>query len=129
MLLQQVVEKASAYILAYYRAQVVVHDGWQLLQNENRRDETQEGNNLKRLAFDNDEANWAHDRSHQNECYEPSVGKDVQVMINGQTPSEYQGFSFVGIHIFDLPPKKWRKSNDNNFWLDPDIDPVDCIPR
>ena len=126
LLLQQVVQKASAYILAYYRAQVVVQDGWQLLQNGDR---NPGGNNLKRLAFDNDEANWTHDQSHQNECYEPTVGKDVQVMMNGKTPSEYQGFSFVGMHVFDLPPKKSRKSKEEDFWLDPDVDPVDCIPR
>jgi hypothetical protein len=83
--------------------------------------------NLKRLAFDNDRENWAHDATRRNEFYEPSVGKDVRVTVHGNS-SDYQGYALVGIHTFRLARKCDNHSAEDP-WLQPEVDPVECIAR
>jgi hypothetical protein len=134
-LLQQLVSKASAYVVAYYRAKLVVQNGWYLLPSspdstneaENKKESIAKQNqtNLKRLAFDNDRDNWAHDIGHRNEIYEASVGKDVFVLMHGNVQSKFQGFAFVSQHTFRVASSHLDSDSD---WLHPSRDPVECIP-
>lgn len=111
----------------------MVNNGWQLLPSKKRPDEDESADatnsqvNLKRLAFDNDRENWAHDATHRNEFYEPSVGKDVCVMVH-ENSSDYQGYALVGIHNFRLA-KTCDSHSAEDPWLQPEVDPVECIPR
>lgn len=129
LLLQKLVDRTSMYIIAYCRAKEVVINGWKLLPrpksfDDEGGDSEQSGEhahvNLKRLAFDNDKENWAHDLLHRNEYYEASVGKDVCVVIDGNS-SDYQGYALVQIHTFRLNPE--------DDWLDPETNPINSLPR
>jgi hypothetical protein len=150
--LQRLVRRTSLYVIAYCKAKVVVQHDWSLRSdkvstadnfppNTNDGSDIQEKSithndeghclsdpnqlNLKRLPFDNDSDNWSHDIQVRNEYYEASVGKDVSVILHGKI-SGYQGFALVGLHSFRLP---LANSSQDQFWLDPKLDPVDCLPR
>ena len=96
--------------------------------------------NNTRLAYDDDRENWVHDARVQNECYEATVGRDVTAMVrNASTDpdsdeispplinSSYQGYSLVGWHAFEIPALI-DSNKKTKFWLDPNSDPIECIP-
>ena len=141
LLLQQLVDRASVYVVAYYKANLIVQDGWYLLPRKSTSNETENRDrsedtaqikvNLRRLAFDDDRDNWAYDAEHRNEYYQATVGKDVRSMMNGDS-SGYQGFSSVGMHVFRLPKPTKKSPRDTSLgdeWLNPMIDPVQYLPR
>ena len=117
------VAEASIRVCAYKHAMDIVHDGWILPSA------TPLNKSLlkRRMAFDLDHANAAHDSYAENEYYDATVGKDVQCLQSLQDGKKdtIQAFSLIGCHMF-----KSSKSNHNgsDSALKPSNDPIQSIP-
>lgn len=120
------VAKASVLVETFVRAVSLTHKGWSLGRPLPRVHMSQ------RLAYDDPGQNTIRDRSDSNVYYEGSVSRDIPCQVRGpdslrsrswihgcrdSSESSYQGYSLVGMHIFQVPHSSWHQ-----------MDPVMSIP-
>jgi hypothetical protein len=123
---RKIVARASLLVKSYVAARVVVNHGWNLTPQQ-----LPEGYMTKRLAYDTDADNSAHDTSSINEYYEGTVSRDVICSVHSKLhlkergasrPSAYQAYCLVGSHVFRLPPE------GRDHPLKSTEDPVEALP-